>query len=126
MVVGVWPADRASAGSVNLLGLYVVSAMLSNYSQYWWEGPSIFGGMSGVVYAFMGLIMATQWRRPAGSRRRHGPYSLYDDLARDRDGRSMEFIGVGAHCQQGHVGGLLAGWILGVVISGLPTLFGSR
>merc|ERR1712023_393306 len=48
-------------GSANLLGLYVVSAMLSNYSQYWWEGPSIFGGMSGVVYAFMGLIMATQW-----------------------------------------------------------------
>ena len=50
--------------------------MLSNYSQYWWEGPSIFGGMSGVVYAFMGLIMATQWRSPAGSRRRPWPYSL--------------------------------------------------
>ena len=39
---------------------------------------------------------------------------------------SMEFIGVGAIANGAHVGGLLAGWILGVVISGLPTLFRSR
>ena len=41
-------------------------------------------------------------------------------------GWAKEFIGAGAIANGAHVGGLLTGWILGVVISGLPTLFGSR
>ena len=114
-------------GAINLLGLYAVSAMLSNYCQYWWEGPSIFGGMSGVVYAFMGLIMAAQWLRPGWIA--PPPMAIFAFmmiwLVIGMAG-SMEFIGAGAIANGAHVGGLLAGWVLGIVISGLPTLFGSR
>ena len=87
----------------------------------------MFGGMSGVVYAFMGLIMATQWRRPGWIV--PPPMAIFTFmmiwLLIGMIG-SMEFIGAGAIANGAHVGGLLAGWILGVVISGLPTLFGSR
>ena len=97
-------------GSINLLGLYVVTAMVSNYCQYWWEGPSVFGGMSGVVYAFMGLIMAAQWRRPGWIS--PPPMAVFAFmliwLVIGMLG-TMEFIGAGAIANGAHLGGLLGG-----------------
>ena len=47
------------------LGVFVlVSAVLSNVGQYWWDGPG-FGGMSGVNYAFVGFL----WLRGKYDRR---------------------------------------------------------
>ena len=36
---------------------------------------------------------------------------------------SMEFIGAGAIANGAHVGGLVSGWLLGLLISGFPRLF---
>ena len=41
--------------TIYLAILVLVSAILSNLAQYWWNGP-YFGGMSGVVYALFGYV----------------------------------------------------------------------
>ena len=107
-------------GSVNLLGLYVVSGMVSNYCQYFLEGPSIFGGMSGVVYAFMGFIMAVHWRRPGWISPPPMPIFLFMLIwmLMGLVG-SMELIGANAIANGAHVGGLVAGWFLGLFISSI-------
>jgi GlpG protein len=42
-------------GSFRLLGIVLVSAVLSNFAQYLWDGP-MFGGASGIDYALFGYI----------------------------------------------------------------------
>ena len=59
-------------GRVNLLLLVLVIAMVSNISQYYATGPSLFGGMSGVVFGLLGfswvapLVQPTWPSRSAG------------------------------------------------------------
>lgn len=43
-------------GSFHFVMLVLVSAIASNFSQYFWGGPSLFGGMSGVLYALLGYL----------------------------------------------------------------------
>lgn len=47
---------EALAGSVHFLLLVVAIGIVSNLGQYLWSGPSLFGGMSGVVYGLLGYI----------------------------------------------------------------------
>ena len=98
--------------------------MVSNYCQYLWEGPSIFGGMSGVVYAFLGFIMMLSWRRPGWIT--PPPMAVFGFmliwLLVGMVG-SMDFIGAGAIANGAHAGGLIIGLILGVVVSVLPVAF---
>lgn len=47
---------EVTAGSLHLLVLILLSGVLSNWGQYLWGGPSLFGGMSGVIYALLGYI----------------------------------------------------------------------
>ena len=114
-------------GSANLLALYGVTALGSNYCQYLWEGPSIFGGMSGVVYAFMGVILVSHWRRPGWIL--PPPMAVFAFmliwLVIGMAG-SMEFIGAGAVANGAHVGGLLTGCLLGMLLSTAPRFFGRR
>lgn len=42
-------------GSANLAGLFLVTAVLSNSIQHAASGPVLFGGLSGVVYGFLGF-----------------------------------------------------------------------
>jgi GlpG protein len=53
-----WELGRrieASLGSLNLAGLFLASAALSNFAQHLVSGPVLFGGLSGVVYALLGF-----------------------------------------------------------------------
>ena len=43
-------------GSVHLLLLVLLSALVSNMGQFVWTGSVAFGGMSGVIYALLGYI----------------------------------------------------------------------
>ncbi len=107
-------------GSVNLFGIYIVSAIASNYCQYAWQGPSIFGGMSGVVYAFMGFIMSAHLCRPGWIA--SPPIAVFGFmilwLIIGMIG-SLELIGADAIANGAHVGGLVTGSLLGFFICGL-------
>ncbi len=46
---------EVALGSVNLAGLFLVTAILSNSIQHLVSGPVLFGGLSGVVYGFLGF-----------------------------------------------------------------------
>jgi GlpG protein len=55
----VWEFGRrieGLCGSFHLLSLILVTSVLSNLCQYLWAGPSLFGGMSGVLYGLLGYI----------------------------------------------------------------------
>ncbi|WP_414981469.1 rhomboid family intramembrane serine protease [Congregibacter sp.] len=53
-----WELGRrieGALGSLNLAGLFLATAALSNFAQHTVSGSVLFGGLSGVVYAFLGF-----------------------------------------------------------------------
>jgi GlpG protein len=84
-------------GSVHMLGLFVCIALVSNGCQFAFGGPSIFGGMSGVVYGLLGFSFA-------------GALLLCSAGV-------VEVLGFGAIANAAHVAGLLSGALLGVVLA---------
>ncbi|MGY4534771.1 GlpG protein [Pseudomonas sp. TE3786] len=47
-----------------LLGLTLLVGLVSNAVQFWWAGPSIFGGLSGVLYGLLGHCWIYQLLAP--------------------------------------------------------------
>ena len=43
---------------------FLLTAVAANIAQYLWAGPSLFGGMSGFVYALVGFILVSQRLNP--------------------------------------------------------------
>ncbi|GAA5525203.1 rhomboid protease GlpG [Microbulbifer aestuariivivens] len=65
--LGVWILGRsleARAGTLPLAVLVLVSAAVSNLAQYFWSPETVFGGMSGVVYALVGAVLVLQRLAP--------------------------------------------------------------
>jgi GlpG protein len=52
-------------GSLNLLGLFLVIAAVSNSAQQAVTGPALFGGLSGVVYGWLGFAWTAGRLNPA-------------------------------------------------------------
>ncbi len=50
-------------GSLKLIKLFIISAIISGAGQYWVEGAN-FGGLSGVVYALAGYLWVLGQRAP--------------------------------------------------------------
>ena len=112
----IWEFGRRierSLGSLNMLGLYLASAVFSNSVQFFISGPSIFGGMSGVVYALMGFIWAgnslrKDWMEPLPSVMGFMLIWLLVGLV-----GALEVLGAGAIANGAHLGGLVIGVLLG-------------
>lgn len=95
-------------GSWWLILLVLVTAVISNLAQYFWDGPN-FGGMSGVVYALFGYV----WMK-----------SRFDPMAGLYIGERDVFLmivwfvvcftgWIGPIANGAHAGGLIAGMIIG-------------
>ncbi|MEN0108877.1 MAG: rhomboid family intramembrane serine protease, partial [Pseudomonas sp.] len=99
-----------------LLGLTVLVGLVSNAVQFWWAGPSIFGGLSGVLYGLLGHCWIYQLLAP------NRAYQLPKGvvvmmliwLVICMSGVT-EVVNLGAIANGAHVGGLVVGCLTGLV-----------
>lgn len=95
---------------------FVITAIVANLTQYFWESSPWFGGMSGVVYALVGFLWIRQ---------RLAPHPLFAVpasiigfmlfwLVLCMTGIVDQFID-GSVANAAHLGGLVAGMLLGAV-----------
>lgn len=103
--------ERILGGSV-LLTMFIVSALASNFAQFWDSGP-MFGGMSGFVFALLGF--AWLWDRLKPARIIGMPPALMGFmlfwLVLGYTG-VLEQLGLGAIANTAHLVGLISGLIL--------------
>jgi GlpG protein len=62
----VWEFGRRIEGFMGhwvMLGLALLIGVGSNLAQYYWQGPSLFGGLSGLLYGLLGFLIVWQKRR---------------------------------------------------------------
>ncbi|MBE9538920.1 MAG: rhomboid family intramembrane serine protease [Proteobacteria bacterium] len=101
-------------GGLNMLLLFLVIALVSNVAQFVFGGPSLFGGMSGVVYGLLGFswvgpILQPRWPiQPAPGIMLFMVGWLLACIF-----GIVEVLGFGAIANAAHVGGLLSGAALG-------------
>ncbi|GIZ12112.1 rhomboid family intramembrane serine protease [Pseudomonas sp. NCCP-436] len=103
-------------GAIGLLGLTLLFALASNFAQYWWAGPSLFGGLSGVLYGLLGHCWIYQRLAPNAAYRLP-PGVLVMMLAWLAICMTgiFELLQFGAIANAAHVGGLLAGCLTGLL-----------
>ena len=105
-------------GSRMLVLLFLLVALLSNGAQYLFSGPAIFGGMSGVVYGLLGFSWVAGRLHPRWALEppRAIMLLMVGWLVVCLLG-IVEVLGFGAIANAAHVGGLLAGAALGLLVA---------
>lgn len=114
-----WELGRrieAHQGSWMLLGLTLLFGLVSNLAQYSFAGPSLFGGLSGVLYGLLGHCWLYQRLAPNADYRLP-PGVLVMMLAWLLICMTgiFELLQFGAIANAAHVGGLLAGCATGLL-----------
>ncbi len=100
-------------GGGSLLVLVLLCGGGSNLAQAWYSGPSLFGGMSGVVYALLGFCWVYNALLPEGRLWVPRPiiafmliWLVFCMVA------PTELLGIGSIANAAHLGGLLLGCLL--------------
>ncbi|WP_095077119.1 rhomboid family intramembrane serine protease [Pseudomonas sp. Irchel s3h17] len=103
-------------GGINLLGLTLLFSLVSNYGQYLYGGPGLFGGLSGVLYGLLGHCWIYQLLSPNPAYRlpRGVLVMMLVWLALCMSGL-ISMIGFGEIANAAHVGGLLVGCLTGLL-----------
>ncbi|WP_433589897.1 rhomboid family intramembrane serine protease [Pseudomonas koreensis] len=103
-------------GSINLLGLTLLFGLVSNYAQFAWSGPSLFGGLSGVLYGLLGHCWIFQLLAPNPAYRlpRGVLMMMLVWLVICMSGL-VSMIGFGQIANAAHVSGLLIGCFTGLL-----------
>ncbi len=114
-----WELGRrieARQGAVMLLGLTLLFSLAANFAQYLHAGPSLFGGLSGVLYGLLGhcwifqrLAPTPAYRLPPGVLVMMLVWLLICMTG------IFELLQFGAIANAAHVGGLLAGCLTGLL-----------
>lgn len=107
-------------GSVWLLMLTATVGIVSNIAQVWYTPGQLFGGMSGVIYGYLGFIVL--WQRWAPTAAYELPRGivvfmlawLFICMA-----GFTELVGLGAIANAAHIGGLVSG----VFVAAIALLF---
>ena len=110
---------ETGAGWRWLLGIFLWTALVSNLAQYWWEPESIFGGMSGVVYGFIGFLLPLQ---RGGPRWAYLPPGLIIFMLGWLVVCGLGIVDIfidGSVANAAHTGGLLAGIVAGLLYRAL-------
>ena len=118
-VMWYWELGRrieSREGSWHLLGLTLLFSLVSNYTQYLVSGPTLFGGLSGVLYGLLGHCWIFQWLAPNPVYRlpRGVLIMMLVWLLLCLSGL-ISMLGFGAIANGAHVGGLIIGCITGLV-----------
>jgi GlpG protein len=124
-----WELGRGverAVGSINTLLLLLVIAGISNVCQYVMSGPTLFGGMSGVVYGLLGFAWVAPLFQPRWIIQPAPAIMLFmvGWLLVCLFG-VVEVLGFGAIANAAHVGGLVCGAVLGGAFGLLSRMAGS-
>lgn len=103
-------------GTINLIGLTFLFSLASNYAQYLYTGPSLFGGLSGVLYGLLGHCWIFQLLAPNAAYRlpRGVLVMMLVWLLLCLSGL-VSMIGFGEIANAAHVSGLLVGCLTGLL-----------
>ena len=103
-------------GSINLIGLTLLFSLVSNYAQFVWSGPSLFGGLSGVLYGLLGHCWIFQMLAPNPAYRlpRGVLVMMLVWLVVCMSGL-ISLIGFGQIANAAHLSGLLIGCFTGLL-----------
>ena len=117
----VWEVGRRIEmvnGALALLAIVLLTSLSANVMQYAMAGPTLFGGMSGVVFGLLGYCFV--WSRLVPSRDMGLPVGVYVFmvvfLVLGYAG-IFDFIMPGKLANGAHLGGLVAGMALGLVFA---------
>ena len=103
-------------GHFNMFMLFLVIAVVSNATQFAFDGVSLFGGMSGVVYGLLGFSWVAPHLQPLWRiQPSRGIMILMIGWLLACMLGVVEVLGFGAIANAAHVGGLLCGAALGAV-----------
>ncbi|MGH8433192.1 MAG: rhomboid family intramembrane serine protease [Pseudomonas sp.] len=121
-----WELGRrieARQGGVMLVGLTLLFGLVSNGVQYLSAGPSLFGGLSGVLYGLLGHCWIFQLLAPNSAYRlpKGVVVMMLIWLLVCLSGVT-ETLGFGAIANGAHVGGLLVGCVTGLLGGALARL----
>jgi len=109
-----------ACGSIMLAVIMLLCSVSANLLQYEMAGPSLFGGMSGVVYGLLGfsLVWSKLWpERDMGMQ--NGIYIfMLIFLALGFTG-AVDLLGFGSIANGAHLGGLLMGLVLGGLVAAI-------
>ncbi|MDG1001716.1 MAG: rhomboid family intramembrane serine protease [Pseudomonadales bacterium] len=116
-----WELGRrieSDLGSAELVLIMVATSLCANVMQYVMTGPSLFGGMSGVVFGLLGFTLV--WSRMLPARSIAMPDAVYIFmfvfLALGFFG-VIDLLQLGSMANGAHLGGLLAGLLLGAAFA---------
>lgn len=114
-----WELGRrieAREGALMLLALSLLFSLAANFAQYWWAGPSLFGGLSGVLYGLLGHCWIYQRLAPNPVYRLPpGVLVMMLALLLICMTGIFELLRFAAVANAAHVGGLLAGCLSGLL-----------
>ena len=115
----VWEIGRRiemMGGISRLLLVVLVSSLAANFLQYFMSGPSLFGGMSGVVFGLLGYALV--WSRLVPTKDLGLPVGIYifmlAFLVIGFSG-AIDFLLPGTLANGAHLGGLLGGIAVGLL-----------
>ncbi len=110
-------------GRVGLLGLTLLFGLLSNLAQFWFGGPSPFGGLSGVLYGLLGYCWIFQLLAPTPAYQLpRGVLAMMLIWLLVCLSGVIDTLGFGAIANAAHVGGLVAGCAAGLAGGALARL----
>jgi len=103
-------------GSFLFLSLVIISSIASNFFQYYFSEPSIFGGLSGVIYAMLGYCMIIELE--VKNERYELPPAIYLFMIAWMVLGFMgvlDLFGFGSVANYAHLGGLISGIVFAMI-----------